>query len=588
MTKDLTKPRVARLEVENFKAFRRFSVRFGEDSIIVGPNNAGKSTLVAALRATARMLRHGRRRRADGHYGNGDFEGPGYGLGGIQLDLVTDNLRHEFADDVATTIRVTFDNGGKLTAVWPPGESDSPYFYLESKGGRRLRTPVEVRDSLPTLEIIPMLAPVEQEEGVRNEEYVLSQFDTRRASLHFRNQLAMLASQGPDRYSEFLALVARWLPEVTLERPIGDWTGDGYRYSLFYMEHTASRVPKELFWAGDGIQVWLQLLLHVFYYDEASVVILDEPDLYLHPDLQRRLVRLLEEMPAQTITATHSAELLGEAAPQSVVWVDKTRTSAVAAPKPEVLAELSAAIGTGFNLGLARALRSKVALFVEGDDMKILRLIATKIQAERVSKEFGITVISLKGFTNWEHLEPFAWLSSEILRSSLATWVILDRDYLSDAQVATIEQKLREIDIRAHVWMRKELESYLLSPSNIARCSGASEDYIRQELAKCANALKGKVFARYLDQRQQEQVGARRHRVDVTEVAQTEFDALWADVDRRLFLCPAKEIITALNTSLAQASHRTVSVRGLAVRVRRDEIPDEMAQLLLEIDQSAA
>ena len=64
---------------------------------------------------------------------------------------------------------------------------------------------------------------------------------------------------------------------------------------LYYTE-AGRRTEKELVWAGDGVQIWLQLLLHVFRLRERDVVVLDEPDVFLHPDLQRRLVWLLESL----------------------------------------------------------------------------------------------------------------------------------------------------------------------------------------------------------------------------------------------------------------------------------------------------
>ena len=36
---------------QNFKAFDRFTLRMNGDAFLVGPNNAGKSTLIAAIRA---------------------------------------------------------------------------------------------------------------------------------------------------------------------------------------------------------------------------------------------------------------------------------------------------------------------------------------------------------------------------------------------------------------------------------------------------------------------------------------------------------------------------------------------------------
>jgi hypothetical protein len=47
-----------RVELANFKAFERFTVHLRGDVFLVGPNNAGKSTLIAALRAVQENLRH--------------------------------------------------------------------------------------------------------------------------------------------------------------------------------------------------------------------------------------------------------------------------------------------------------------------------------------------------------------------------------------------------------------------------------------------------------------------------------------------------------------------------------------------------
>ena len=80
------------------------------------------------------------------------------------------------------------------------------------------------------------------------------------------------------------------------------------------------------------MQIWLQLLLHLFRQRDADVVVLDEPDVFLHSDLQRRLLQLLESLPAQTISSTHSAEVIAEAdSSESVVWVCRRRASEASA-----------------------------------------------------------------------------------------------------------------------------------------------------------------------------------------------------------------------------------------------------------------
>jgi hypothetical protein len=76
---------------------------------------------------------------------------------------------------------------------------------------------------------------------------------------------------------------------------------------------------------------------------------------FLHADLQRRLVAILTEMPAQAITATHAQEIIAEAPARAIVWISKDRRQAVSAPDAGVLEELSASLGSGFNLRLVDA-----------------------------------------------------------------------------------------------------------------------------------------------------------------------------------------------------------------------------------------
>src|SRR5665809_74762 len=101
----------------------------------------------------------------------------------------------------------------------------------------------------------------------------------------------------------------------------------------------------------------------------------------------------------------HSAEIVVEAEPSSIVWVDKSRRRAVTAPESDLLAELAGAIGSQFNLRAARALKTDLALFVEGNDNVILKNIARTIGANGVANEKRIAVAPLGGVTNWHKLE---------------------------------------------------------------------------------------------------------------------------------------------------------------------------------------
>jgi energy-coupling factor transporter ATP-binding protein EcfA2 len=349
-----------------------------------------------------------------------------------------------------------------------------PFFYVLDSD-ISLRSPADIRRLLPTIGIVPVLSPVDQEETVLSPKYVRENLDGRLASRHFRNQLLLLHDLGPEEnYEAFLAFAEPWIPELRLDQIQTRMADDGVYLDLFFKER-GSRIEKEVFWSGDGLQIWLQILLHVFRLRNSDIIILDEPDVFLHPDLQRRLVRLVESLGAQSITATHSPELLAEAPAESVVWVDKGRRRSIRAPDSDVLTQLMTAIGTHFNIRLARALQAKRVLFVEGEDMRILRHLADAVGATRVAKETDIVVIPLRGYSNWDRIEPFVWLVRDLLHGSVDVFVILDRDYRTDDEVRRVTRALNEIDVFAHVWRRKELESYLLESALIARALGISE-----------------------------------------------------------------------------------------------------------------
>lgn len=502
-------PLLKRVEFWSFKAFERFNVTFQRSAYIVGPNNAGKPTIIAAVRTGALMLRWASRRNPTDVIRYRDSEYYAYSIAPGQFALVDENLRHEFRER-ETKLVLHFLDKAKLTAVWPEEEDvrGGGFFYLEQSDGWNPRSAADVRRSYPEIGVIPMLTPLEQQEAVLEREYVRRNVDGRLASRHFRNQLV-----GLDDVDSFLAFAHSWTPEMTMSPPRSSIGPDGQSLDCFYRE-AGRRAEKELVWAGDGMQVWLQLLFHIERLQGAPVLLLDEPDLYLHPDLQRRLVRLLESTGAQTITATHSPEILTEVPPETLVWVDKTNRRAVTAPDDATLGQLSAAIGTQFNIRLAKALRSRVVLFLEGDDMKVLRAVAETLGADRLARELDIAIVPLGGYSRASEIEPFRWLNEHFLKESVQEWVVLDRDYRSEAEVSRTKKEFAQLGIKCHVWKKKELESYLLVPRAIAKRSGTEASWIAEQLDEIATGMKTLV---------QSAMGSTRQARDGTSLAERKY-----------------------------------------------------------------
>ena len=78
---------------------------------------------------------------------------------------------------------------------------------------------------------------------------------------------------------------------------------------------------------GHGLQMWLQTMWFLVQAKGSQTVILDEPDVYMHPDLQRKLVKTVQRSGQQLLLTTHSVEIMSEVAPENILVIDGARRS---------------------------------------------------------------------------------------------------------------------------------------------------------------------------------------------------------------------------------------------------------------------
>src|SRR5262249_14943589 len=136
---------------------------------------------------------------------------------------------------------------------------------------------------------------------------------------HFRNYWHHFE----EGFEQFAAQVRDTWPGMNISKPELD-TSNG-ELTMFVTE---DRIDRELYWVGYGFQVWCQLLTHLSRVSGTSLVIIDEPEVYLHPDVQRQLLTLLRNLGPDVLVATHSTEIIADADPSEIVLVDKRKRSA--------------------------------------------------------------------------------------------------------------------------------------------------------------------------------------------------------------------------------------------------------------------
>jgi hypothetical protein len=253
----ILRPVITQLKLLHFKGFRNYTMSLRGSALLVGPNNAGKSTVISALRLGGSAARVAMRSRAQHAYRDGDRQVRGWPLSSATASgFVSENVRHEFKEE-ASRLELSFKGGAVLHLVWPL--DDSAFFWVEHPKGMQVTTANRAKLALHHVGIVPTLTPLDHEERRLSSEHVKANQETRLASRHFRNQLRLVQDSDEDLFSDLIEFLLEHTPELaTLE--LASSAREGGEWLDLYYTDAGSRIEKEIFWAGDGLQIWLQLL----------------------------------------------------------------------------------------------------------------------------------------------------------------------------------------------------------------------------------------------------------------------------------------------------------------------------------------
>ncbi len=274
------------IRLRNFRCFEDHTIPLKPTTIVIGRNNAGKSTLVEAFRLLSTV---------SSRYQNLAYK-PAPKWGGIPkrdfgvtpslrgLEIRFDTLFHQYTDPPAI-IDATFSGGHTVTLYL--GSDERVHAVIRDERGDPLRTKAAaLRLDLPRVEILPQIGPLSLTEAELSPEYVRGALSSNLASLHFRNQLTVFA----DQFTQFKEIAETTWPGLQVKQPVR--IGRAPEASLF-MEVRNEAFVGEVSTMGHGLQMWLQTMWFLARAGRTHTVILDEPDVYMHPDLQRRLIRFL-------------------------------------------------------------------------------------------------------------------------------------------------------------------------------------------------------------------------------------------------------------------------------------------------------
>src|SRR5665647_94510 len=142
----------------NYKSFSRYSVALNEFNILVGPNNAGKSTVIGALKILAEGIRKAKYKKP---INIKDPKGSiilGYQIDLNQIPIATENVFHNYDDSVPAIIRFRLSDNSFLQIFFP---SNGGCFMNYESERITIHNPKEFIENVG-LEIgyVPILGPV--------------------------------------------------------------------------------------------------------------------------------------------------------------------------------------------------------------------------------------------------------------------------------------------------------------------------------------------------------------------------------------------------------------------------------------------
>jgi hypothetical protein len=451
------------LRLQNFRCFSDHLIEFEKVSVVVGKNNAGKTTLSEALRLISIVSER---------YRSLNYKTPPtwlnlplryYGcspsMQGLQINF--DTIFNSYGDPPAL-ITAIFNNGTKIQ-IYLGGE-DKIFSVIEDTKGNIIRSKAQALNlKTPQVSIMPQVAPLVKIEKIRDPEYIRGAMSSSLAPLHFRNQLY----QNRTLWSEFKKVVEETWPGLQLKELI--------KYGKLGDEVLALNVRDRDFVAevgimGHGLQIWMQTIWFLIRAKRSSTAILDEPDVYMHADLQRQLIRLLRDRFPQVILTTHSTEIMAEVEPSEIILIDRNRKKSSQVNTLPGVQQVIEGFGSIHNILLTRLWGAKKFLLVEGKDIRLLKHLQNILFPKSEYPLDSVPNMSIGGWGGWSYAIGSTLFLKNSAGEEIRVLCLLDSDYHTPYQLSERIKEAREKGIHLHIWSMKEIENYLLVPTAILRC----------------------------------------------------------------------------------------------------------------------
>lgn len=446
---------ITSIEIERFKNIDKLVVPLKGLTVLIGSNNAGKSTIQQGIQFAVSVSQTTK-------YQNARWSNDRCPTSISSDDLLYTPLRDVEALAPYGHLKVNLEDAIKVTFN---EENHSSFVTIRKGKNKNISTAIigkTLGEKLQNIEnpysiIVPGLAGIPALEEYKPPSIVRKAAAKGDANSVFRNILLLLsenASKWADFTEKFQAIFSEYSITVSFDKNYDE---------QIHARVTKGDVSLPIDACGTGVLQSIQILAYYYLY-KPKLLVLDEPDSHLHPNNQRLLARLLrklnEETGCQIVISTHSRHLLEELSDHALVhWISDGKIIEDADDSERKILLDIGALDKGDML---RNGATPCVMLTEDTDTSYVNKLA--LSSGFVDGEYQIW--SYKCCTNINVIQA---LNSFITDHAPATKVVVhrDRDYMSDEEVNSYSESLVGLGIKVFITEGNDAESYFVSKEHI-------------------------------------------------------------------------------------------------------------------------
>ena len=473
---------IQKFQIQNFKSFQDITLYFNKDvNILTGKNNSGKTTVLEALlfwhecftklltQATRNQKNHKKGDWILGSKSNRNFNFEQ--INSIRIpnpeDMFYENIHK---NKVRLTVTLQNNKNLSLDIQFVVGKSGDNYTIELDKS---TNFDIQKFNSFIKLSLNPFsiyyASPVS---NVNTLESYIALFEVEKACLEkksgsvIRNRLLQISQfkAAFDLFQRDLSYILFNNQDKILLEIIFDKSQDTHVIARYQIK--SNEKFKDIALLGSGTLQLIEILVNFYLADlqgkELRLIMLDEPDSYIHRDIQKRLIEIITRFSTNTqiIISTHNESFIRSVSVEQLFHLDGKSSGEYHSineagieklqPRfkgiyPSLINPIIRTVGEITGLDFINAIECDRLIFVEGeDDARYLNVLLKQQLGIRKRYMFWV----LGGISEvFENILAYKTVFSAI-KNGQNLWqkscVVIDKDYLNHAHQQAIITKFKE------------------------------------------------------------------------------------------------------------------------------------------------